>query len=68
MKPRSRPDAEQLSLLEVQLDRVINPDHPLVVLAGKIDWQRFDAALGECYCPDKGAPAKATRLLVGRSL
>ncbi len=36
-----------------------------MVLADKIDWQRFDTGLADCYCPDNGAPAKATRLLVG---
>ena len=65
MKPRSRLDAEQLDLFQTHLDRVINPSHPLVILAEKIDWQRFDTALANCYCPDNGAPAKATRLLVG---
>ncbi len=65
MKPRSRPDADQLDLFQTHLDRVIDPSHPLVVLADKIDWQRFDSALSDCYCPDNGAPAKATRLLVG---
>lgn len=44
---------------------MLKPDHPLVVLAQKIDWQRFDVAFVNCYCPDFGAPAKATRLLVG---
>jgi IS5 family transposase len=65
MKPRPRPDSDQLDLFQASLDRVIDPDHPLVVLADKIDWQRFDTALADCYCPDNGAPAKATRLLVG---
>ncbi len=65
MKPRSRPDADQLDLFQIHLDRVINSSHPLVVLADKIDWQRFDTALADCYCLDNGAPAKATRLLVG---
>ncbi len=35
------------------------------MLAGQIDWARFDAAFADCYCPDTGAPAKAIRLLVG---
>jgi IS5 family transposase len=65
MKPRSQTDADQLRLFEAPLERVIDPSHPLVVLSDKIDWQRFDTALADCYCPDNGAPAKATRLLVG---
>ena len=35
------------------------------MLAGQIDWARFDAALADCYSPDQGALAKAVRLLVG---
>ena len=65
MRPRSQADGEQLDLFRAHFDQILNPDHPLVVLAGKIDWQRFDAAFVGCYCPDTGAPAKAIRLLVG---
>ena len=65
MKPRNQRDSDQLDLFQTHLDRVIDPDHPLVALSGKIDWQRFDTALADCYCLDNGAPAKATRLLVG---
>jgi len=42
-----------------------NPAHPLLKLAGQIDWAAFDDASGELYCQDNGAPAKATRLMVG---
>jgi IS5 family transposase len=65
MRPRSQADADQLHLFQAHFDQILNPDHPLVVLAGKIDWQRFDAAFADCYCPDFGAPGKAIRLLVG---
>ncbi len=65
MKPRPRPKSDQLDLFQAHFDQILNPDHPLVVLANKIDWQRFDGALADCYCPDNGAPAKAARLLVG---
>lgn len=65
MKPRLRPKADQLELFQSHFDQILNPDHPLVVLADKINWQRFDSALEECYCPDNGAPAKAVRLMVG---
>jgi len=65
MRPRSQADGNQLRLFQAHFDQILNPDHPLVVLARKIDWQRFDAAFADCYCPDIGAPAKAIRLLVG---
>jgi len=35
------------------------------VVAGQIDWARFDAVLADCYSADQGAPANAVRLLVG---
>jgi len=65
MKPRSRPDSGQLDLFQSRFEQLLNLDHPLCVLAGKIDWSRFDAAFADCYCPDMGAPAKAIRLMVG---
>jgi transposase, IS5 family len=65
MKPRSRTDAQQLDLFQAQFDQILNPDHPLVVLANKIDWRRFDVALEPCFHPEVGAPALPTRLMVG---
>jgi IS5 family transposase len=65
MRPRSHADGDQLDLFRAHFDQILNPDHPLVVLARKIDWRRFDAAFADCYCPDNGAPGKMIRLLVG---
>lgn len=65
MKPRSRSDASQLDLFKAQFSQILNPDHPLLILAEKIDWKRFDLALADCFCPDFGAPALPTRLMVG---
>lgn len=65
MKPRSRPESSQLQLFQAQFEQLLNHDHPLFVLAGQIDWNRFNTTLAGCYNPDQGAPAKAVRLLVG---
>ena len=65
MKPKPRPKSSQLDLFQAQFEQLLNHDHPLYLLANRIDWQRFDAALAECYSEDLGAPAKAIRLLVG---
>ena len=43
---------------------MINMNHPLVKLAGVMDWGRFDDAFGGFYRP-VGRPAKPTRLMVG---
>ncbi len=65
MKPKPRPEARQLDLFQAQFDQLLNLDHPLCVLARRIDWQRFDSVFAECYCLDTGAPGKDIRLLVG---
>ena len=64
MKPKPQ-DATAFELFQAHFQQILNPDHPLVRLADKIDWPRFDAALTDCYSEDLGAPAKATRLMVG---
>jgi transposase, IS5 family len=65
MRPRSQAHHCQLDLFRAHFEQLLNLDHPLVVLAQKIDWTRFDAAFAGLYSADMGAPAKATRLLVG---
>ena len=65
MKPKPRRKSSQLELFQAQFEQLLNHDHPLFVLANQMDWDRFDAALAECYCEEIGAPAKSIRLLVG---
>ena len=65
MQPRSKPEASRLNLFQAQLKQILNLDHPLCVLAGKIDWSRFEGGFAECYCPDFRARAKDIRLMVG---
>ncbi len=64
MKPQS-PGQDDLLLFQAHFDQLLNPAHPLLKLAGQIDWAAFDDAFGALYCEDHGAPAKATRLMVG---
>jgi IS5 family transposase len=65
MKPRLNPESTQRDLFRASFDQILNPDHPLIVLASKMDWQRFERTMAACYSPDLGAPAKAARLMVG---
>lgn len=65
MKPKPRAQASQLDLFQAHFDQLLNLDHPLCVLARKIDWQRFDVAFADCYSSEMGAPGKDIRLLVG---
>lgn len=64
MKPKKQTD-DAFELFQASFKQILNAEHPLVILANKIDWQRFDGAFADVYCDDFGAPAKATRLMVG---
>ncbi|MBV09669.1 IS5 family transposase [Rubinisphaera sp.] len=65
MKPKQRSQVSQLNLFQSHFDQLLNLNHPLCLLARKIDWHRFDLAFADCYSPEMGAPGKDIRLLVG---
>jgi IS5 family transposase len=62
MKPKSRPP--QRELFAAQLSELLNPDHPLVVLAERLDWSAFDQ-FEACYADGVGRPGVSTRMMVG---
>ena len=64
MKPQTQ-DLDALELFQAHFDQLLNPAHCLVKLARRIDWNHFEGVFADCYCDDFGAPAKATRLMVG---
>ena len=47
------------------LEKIINPQHPLVRLAQALDWQRFDELFAPTFHPANGRPGLPTRLMVG---
>jgi len=63
MQPKS-PSSEPL-LFQAHFKQILDPRHPLVRLAYRLDWKRIEAALAECYSSDTGRPGCSTRLLVG---
>ncbi len=63
MQPKARPP--QCELFGARLSELLNPEHPLVVLAERIDWSEFDAAIDACYADELGRPGVNTRLMVG---
>ena len=66
MPPKKSPMRSD-ELFRSQLDNMIDMDHPLIKLAGLIDWSRFDEAYGRFYT-QKGRPALPTRLMAGLHL
>jgi IS5 family transposase len=52
-------------LFRARLSTQLDARHPLVQLAGVIDWRRFEAAFGPLYHETAGRPGKPVRLMVG---
>ena len=63
MKPRKK--TSEADLFRSRLDQILNPNHPLFALAGKLDWASLEDELAGLYDPAVGRPAKQVRLLVG---
>jgi IS5 family transposase len=63
MRPKARPP--QCELFGARLSELLNPEHPLYVLAERLDWSRFDSAIDACYAEEVGRPGVNTRLMVG---
>jgi hypothetical protein len=55
---------QPVTIFRSHLNQLLNSAHPLVVLAKKIDRNRFQVALRGWYNPGTRAPAKAVRLIV----
>jgi IS5 family transposase len=66
MPPKS-PPSEQPELFRSALVNLVDRRHPLVRLAGLIDWERFATAFGPLY-REGGRPGLPTRLMVGLQL
>ena len=52
-------------LWRARLRQQIDLRHPLVRLAGLIDWQGFEVRFGKLYHPHPGRPGVSIRLMVG---
>src|SRR5215469_17128877 len=62
----SRPrDDRQKDLLRPALEAIIDMGHPLVQLAGRIDWGFLDQRFGSVCEPGPGQPGLPTRLVAG---
>jgi IS5 family transposase len=62
----SRPrDERQKDLFRPPLDEIIDMGHPLVRLAGEIDWDFLDRRFAATCAPGVGQPPLPTRLVAG---
>jgi IS5 family transposase len=58
-------DERQKDLLQPALDQIIDLKHPLVLLAGEIDWDFLDGRFRTVCLPGPGQPGLPTRLVAG---
>ena len=58
-------DDRQRELFRPALEQIIDMGHPLVRLAGKIDWGFLDRRFGEVYAAGDGQPPLPVRLIAG---
>jgi transposase, IS5 family len=58
-------DDRQKDLLRPALEEIIDMSHPLVRLAGQIDWQFLDGRFGSVCRAGPGQPGLPTRLVAG---
>src|ERR671918_1121623 len=65
MRPTKPPPEDPDDLFRARLSQQIDPRHPLVRLAGLIDWEGFEARFGQLYHPHVGRPGSPIRLMVG---
>jgi IS5 family transposase len=68
MRPNERRDSGQQDLLRSRLDQIVDPRHPLVQLAGRVDWQFLEQRFGESYADRAGRPPLPTRLMAGLAI
>ena len=55
----------QRELFRVALDKIINPDHEMVLLADKIDWQAITKYVDKQFDNGVGQPPLQSRLVIG---
>jgi len=63
MKPQKNKYNPQKDLFKIELNRIIDPKHPMVKLTKQMDWSAFEQQFEKEFS-DKGRPAIATRLMV----
>ncbi len=63
VKPKSNPLKDQFHLFQANFQQMLNQNHPLVKMADKINWQRFENELQPLYA-ESGRPGAPIRLFV----
>lgn len=66
MQPQKiKKDSHSDDLFRSRLAQILNPKHPLFLLADRLDWSVFEESFGSLYVEGVGRPGLPIRLLVG---
>jgi transposase, IS5 family len=68
MRLNERRETGQTDLFRSRLDQIIDMRHPLVKLAGEIDWAFLEQRFGSVYEEGPGRPPLPTRLMAGLAI
>lgn len=68
MRPKERHETGQKDLFKARLDQIVDMSHPLVKLAGVIDWGFLETRFGAAYSDRPGHPPLPTRLMAGLAI
>ena len=65
MRPKKPDKSNQEDLFKTRLDQILNPQHPLFILANQIDWSFFEQEFGPLFVANQGRPGLPVRLVIG---
>ena len=65
MGPKDRQPTPQDDLFRSELRNLLDQRHPLVKLAGRVNWSVFEQEWGALFASPTGRPATAPRLIAG---
>ena len=70
MRPVERRDSGQTDIFRPRLDQIINPKHPIALMANAIDWHYLEEGFGSVYADSAagGQPPLPTRLMAGLAI
>ena len=68
MVPFERRETGQRDFFKARLDQILDLKHPLVKLAGAVNWGFLEKAFGSVYKDGPGNPPLPTRLMAGLAI
>jgi transposase, IS5 family len=68
MRPAKRSNRGEAQRLGPRLEEIVDPNHPLVKLAQRIDWAFIEQHLDAVYRDGPGQPPRPTRLMAGMAI